>query len=207
LALAVHGVASRTALELEYSRPGLPAVPGMDGDLRLDLAEVAAQFVVGRANETQLRELELDGRSLFAADEIRHLVDVRELIAILTALGTAAAAVLVMSAAWWWHKRPTWFPVGLQVGGGATVLMVVAAAVTLGVAWRAFFLGFHQVFFEAGTWQFSASSGLITLFPEQFWFDTSVAIAAVCLLCGGLTFAVGRRLGSARTSTSLGDGQ
>jgi uncharacterized membrane protein len=56
------------------------------------------------------------------------------------------------------------------------------------------FVGFHQVFFDAGTWTFAYSDTLIRLFPERFW---QVAFGAVALGTGamaGLLWAAARRL-------------
>ena len=44
--------------------------------------------------------------------------------------------------------------------------------------WRQFFVYFHEVFFDSGTWTFDASSGIIRLFPESFWFFLSLTLIA-----------------------------
>jgi len=55
-----------------------------------------------------------------------------------------------------------------------------------------FFVAFHEVFFDPGTWVFRYSDTLIRLFPERFWRDAFLAIAALSLV-GGLAVALGLR--------------
>jgi uncharacterized membrane protein len=46
------------------------------------------------------------------------------------------------------------------------------------------FVAFHNVFFEAGTWQFLFSDTLIRLFPERFWRDTFIAVGVLSAAAG-----------------------
>jgi uncharacterized membrane protein len=48
------------------------------------------------------------------------------------------------------------------------------------------------MFFEAGTWQFYNSDTLIRLYPQQFWFDASLVIAAMTIGGALLCIAVPR---------------
>jgi uncharacterized membrane protein len=78
---------------------------------------------------------------------------------------------------------------GLALGGGLTVAVVLALGVSATLAWPIMFPLFHEVFFPPGTWQFGADSGLISLFPERFWFES--ALAAFALVAGaGAVLAV-----------------
>ena len=44
------------------------------------------------------------------------------------------------------------------------------------LAFSSTFITFHNIFFEPGTWTFSASSTLIQLFPEQFFLNSTIRI-------------------------------
>jgi integral membrane protein (TIGR01906 family) len=57
------------------------------------------------------------------------------------------------------------------------------------VAFSVFFVFFHQVFFESGTWVFRFSDTLIRLFPQRFWRDAFIAIGLLSL-AGGLTLGL-----------------
>jgi uncharacterized membrane protein len=56
------------------------------------------------------------------------------------------------------------------------------------LAFHVIFVAFHNVFFQAGTWQFLFSDTLIRLFPERFWQDTFIALG---VLAGGGGLLVG----------------
>jgi uncharacterized membrane protein len=75
-----------------------------------------------------------------------------------------------------------------------TAGLVVLTGIVVGVAWPLFFVGFHQLFFDPGTWQFTASSGLIRLFPEQFWIDATLSLAILAALQGLALVMLGRLL-------------
>ena len=58
----------------------------------------------------------------------------------------------------------------------------LALALTFAVAFEPAFLAFHAVFFPPGTFLFEPGSNLVTLFPEGFWFDASLAAGATIFL-------------------------
>ena len=61
-------------------------------------------------------------------------------------------------------------------------LAVVASQFLLVLlAWNWFFIAFHGVFFDAGTWTFNWSDSLIRLFPDKFWFDAGVLLVVLGL--------------------------
>jgi uncharacterized membrane protein len=55
------------------------------------------------------------------------------------------------------------------------------------------FAAFHALFFRAGTWQFGPDSNLIRLFPEAFWFETSLLAGVTILLSAVLAAWLARR--------------
>jgi integral membrane protein (TIGR01906 family) len=60
------------------------------------------------------------------------------------------------------------------------------------IGFSVFFVFFHQIFFESGTWVFRFSDTLIRLFPERFWRDTFIAIGLLSI-AGGLVLGLGLR--------------
>lgn len=128
------------------------------------------------------------------ASERGHMADVRT---VLMGLGSVAliAAILLLIAGlasrgrrWFWRA----------VAAGARVLVVGVVVVGLGFALffdQAFEL-FHEIFFAPGTYMFDPrTEKLVQLFPDQFWSETSVAIAGVVLVFAAVVTLVGGRLG------------
>jgi uncharacterized membrane protein len=62
------------------------------------------------------------------------------------------------------------------------LILTVLAFVVL--AFYPFFVFFHNVFFESGTWTFYWSDTLIRLFPARFWQDTFIWVGGMTVLAG-----------------------
>lgn len=127
-----------------------------------------------------------DVRVVFIAAEIAALVAATGLFVLVAgvrARGPAALARLFRSAA-------------LAAGIGVAVLAAAAAA-----AFDALFLAFHEVFFPQGNFLFDpATSNLLTLYPDPYWYGVTLRIGisfvAACLLTAAVahaTLRTGRR--------------
>lgn len=194
--LALNGwlLASEAFLRLEYGHPGFPAAPGFTAEERLALAVPSTVFLVRPMTPEDLAALEHDGAPLYTASEIQHLVDVRQLVRRLTALAALGLALLALGAVAWRTDRLPGYPGAVERGGWLAAGLVVAVGLGIGAAWPLFFTGFHEIFFQPGTWQFSEDSGLIRLFPERFWLDTAVVLAGLALAEGMVVVLTGRAL-------------
>jgi integral membrane protein (TIGR01906 family) len=64
----------------------------------------------------------------------------------------------------------------LARGGLLTLILIGVILLLVLAAFGIFFVAFHQVFFEEGTWTFLWSDTLIRLFPERFWRDTFLVV-------------------------------
>ena len=148
------------------------------------------QANVDHVTGIMLRDLFADGDFLANIDndpplldeaERSHMSDVGGLVRVLTALEAAAAVVLLVGG--WLLRRERARRGGLLL---RAALGVGAAALVLGiffaVAFDTAFASFHALFFAEGTWQFGADSNLIRLFPEAFWFETSLLAGASIVL-------------------------
>ena len=121
-----------------------------------------------------------------------HMADVRTVFAGLGAVALIAALVLAsMGLAsrgrrWFWQATEA----GASVLAGGVVVVGLAFAVFFDQAFELF----HQVFFAPGTYTFDPrTEKLVQLFPDQFWSETSVALAVAVLI-----LALGVRSGSRR---------
>ena len=165
-----------------------------------------AQSEVDRVTTEILVDLVTDGDfdAAFAGDdplldgrERSHMHDVARLVRILWIVVLASAVVAVLCA-----RRMRGEPrrVGAVMLRTAAVIGAAALglALTFAVAFEPAFLAFHAVFFPPDSYLFAPGSNLITLFPEGFWFDASLAAGASILLSAALCAWAGYRLTRAR---------
>ncbi len=135
-----------------------------------------------------------NGPQVLDERERGHMVDVRTVLLDLGLVALAAAILLAFvgiasrGGRWFWRAVAT----------GARVLAVGVVVVGLGFALffdQAFQL-FHELFFPPGTYAFDPrTEKLVQLFPDQFWSETSVAIAAAVLALALAVAWLGGRLG------------
>lgn len=162
----------------EQARHGVAASLGTD------------QANVDRVTAVMLRDLfingdfiaPLDGQpSILDSSERSHMADVGALVRILAALEAAAILVLLTTA--WWLRAERGRRGRLLLGAAGTVgAVALGLGIFFAVAFEAAFTAFHALFFPAGTWQFGPDSNLIRLFPEPFWFETSLLAGLSILL-------------------------
>ena len=191
-------IASRPFLRWEYSRPTFPAAEGFSAAERMQLAVPSTLFLVRPITRGELEALRHDGRPLYERDEIDHLEDVRRLVGQLTWLGLMSVAWLLVGAYRWRRGLFPGWPGALVRGAGLTVGIVAVVGLAMGVAWPVVFTGFHELFFKPGTWSFPIESGLIRLFPGQFWYDVAVLMAGLAAAEGLAAVALGRWLSRSR---------
>ncbi|MEP7041338.1 MAG: DUF1461 domain-containing protein [Chloroflexota bacterium] len=173
--------------------------------------EVAAslgtdQANVDRVTAAMLRDLFVDGDFAASLDgsvpildaaERSHMSDVGGLVRVLAGLELAAIAVLLV-AGWLLRgerERCARLVLRAALGVGAVALML---GIFFAVAFDTAFASFHAVFFAEGTWQFGPDSNLIRLFPEPFWFETSLLAGVSIVVIAVLAAWLARRaMGSA----------
>ncbi len=117
----------------------------------------------------------IDGQPVFDEAEVAHLRDVRRVVLIVAAAAVVAAIIVVVA---WRLMRPrSRFWRSVQIGARVLGVGVVALGVFSVVAFDAAFELFHRLFFAPGTYTFDpATSHLVQLFPEEFWYQTAIAI-------------------------------
>jgi integral membrane protein (TIGR01906 family) len=159
------------------------------------------QANVDRVTSLMLRDLFTDGAFLATiengppildADERSHMADVGALVRTLAAL--EAGSIVVLLAAGWLLRRERarrgllLLRAALAVGGVALALGLFFA-----VAFDTAFASFHALFFQEGSWQFGPNSNLIRLFPEPFWFETSLLAGLSIIIGAALALWLARR--------------
>lgn len=121
------------------------------------------------------------GEPLLDARERSHMHDVARLVRLLLGAVLVAAVVAVIGA---WRMRGDRRRRGrimLRAAAGVGLAAVVLAVI-FAVAFEPAFLAFHAVFFPPDSYLFAPGSNLITLFPQGFWFDATLAAGASIVL-------------------------
>jgi integral membrane protein (TIGR01906 family) len=155
---------------------------------------VLAELIFGPATFLQ----QVTGISVFDPREREHLADVRRVLIGFAALAAASVVLLAVVAVRARDRGRVW----RAVRGGAAVL--AGAVVVVGALFAVFFDTmfdlFHRLLFAGGSYSFNPEQErLVQLFPEDFWAETSVALAVVILVLslGVAWVARGRIAGAA----------
>lgn len=192
LAAAIRAVTSPLFLWVEYHRPGFPADSfGFSTDDRMTYGSYTVDYILNWASPRYLGDLvNADGDQLFLDSEVGHMLDVKLVLVISFAV---ALAMLVFTLAACWHLART-YPGGVRramfAGALTTLVLMVGLTVTAILAWQTFFTQVHAIFFADGTWTFRADDTLIRLFPEQFWTDAAITVAALVVVVTVLTLVL-----------------
>lgn len=174
---------------LEQDRTGVPAITGYTPDaVRAVTGSILADLFVGPPEFA----VAVDGQPVLDAAERAHMVDVRNVVLPVTILFVAAIALLAVLLAT--SRRRAWLWRGIAWGSSALALAGVGVAIAVLFFFDAAFLLFHQVFFPQGNFSFDPRTQRLTqLFPDQFWVETSIAIAVVGLVIAVAVSVVARR--------------
>jgi integral membrane protein (TIGR01906 family) len=123
----------------------------------------------------------VDGAPVLDSRERGHMADVRT---VMEELGSAALlAAIVLVGLGLYSRGRRWFWWAASVGARALGVGVIVVGIAMTVAFDQIFALFHEVFFAPGTYLFNTSSEkLVQLFPDQFWSETSIALAIVVLV-------------------------
>ncbi len=178
-------------IQTEYKLPNFPADKyGFSLEERLYWSEISRTYLVSDVPRDYLSGFKLeDGSLLYNERELRHMEDVKVVIAIAQRVLFISFGVFLLITIWA-YRYGAWdgFMTALSRGGWLTVGLLAAMILVVFLNFDAFFVAFHRVFFEGETWIFKYSDTLIRLFPIRFWQDAFI-------LVGGLTLGVGAALG------------
>jgi integral membrane protein (TIGR01906 family) len=173
----------------EQARHGVAASLGTD------------QANVDRVTVAMLRDLfvsgdfgvSLDGTApILDAAERSHMRDVGGLVRVLAVLEVGALLTLLLTTGRLGRQRGARGRVMLRAAAGIGLAALVLG-IFFAVSFDTAFAAFHALFFRAGTWQFGPDSNLIRLFPEAFWFETSLLAGVTILLSAVLAAWLARR--------------
>jgi integral membrane protein (TIGR01906 family) len=175
-------------VQIEYRTPNFPADPyGFTQQDRLQWSQIALDYLLNDEGISFLEELEFeDGTQVYNARELKHMLDVKEVLRSALNVWYISIGSIFLLGVWaYWGKWMNSYQRGISRGGWITVGIIAITMVIVLIGFSVFFVFFHQVFFESGTWTFRFSDTLIRLFPQRFWRDTFIAIGLLSL-AGGL---------------------
>lgn len=190
---------------VEYSMPGFPADPyGFTRAERIQHAQVAREYLVNDAGISFLADLRFpegqqapaesclhtpdydgDCSRLYNNRELKHMLDVKIVIGQVLWVFYGLLGLVTVLGIWAW--RGGWsstFRLAVGRGGWLTVVLILSIIAVVVLAFYPFFVFFHNVFFESGTWMFLWSDTLIRLFPARFWQDTFIWVGGMAGLAG-----------------------
>ena len=133
---------------------------------------------------------------LFNQREAIHLKDVKELIRLdyRVSMGTLIYVLGYTAVSLFWSKRRYWCQLagGVVVGGGITLVLMLALGLATLLGFDQLFLQFHLLSFANDFWQLDpARDYLIMLFPQGFWYDVTLFCAlgttGMAIILGGVT--------------------
>ena len=138
-------------------------------------------------------DVAVNGQPVLDASERKHMVDVRNVLLSLGAVAALAAIVLLLAG--FGSRGTRWFWAAVRAGAQVLVVGVVVVGLAFTLLFEQAFELFHEIFFSAGTYTFDPrTEKLVQLFPDQFWSETSVAIAAMVLIFGLLVLFGSRQM-------------
>jgi integral membrane protein (TIGR01906 family) len=193
---AVRILLSPVFIEIEYRLPNFPEDPyGFTMEDRLYYANIARLYLLNDADISYLGDLRfpegeqvpppscqymLDCTRLYNQRELKHMVDVKNLVQVALDIWYASIILLLLLGIWVWYGRhQELYRNALVKGGWLTIFLIGAILLFVVVAFGVAFVLFHQIFFDSGTWSFLYSDTLIRLFPERFWSDIFIVVGVI----------------------------
>ena len=183
-------------LAFDYGKADFSADPfGFDRAQRLALASANFHYVREGQSIATLADQRLGGAPLYNDRELKHMQDVQNVYQAVWLVWRIAAGIVLLAAlalVWRTEGQPA-LAAAIKWGGLLTAVLVAVVGLLAVIAWRFWFVAFHQIFFTPGTWMFAYSDTLIRLFPEKFWFDAALTISGLSLFGGLLLALIGWR--------------
>ena len=167
-----------TWLAYQYSQPDFPPSVRFTPPERYRLASESIEYIRGNRTLEQFKAL-----GVYDEREIKHMVDVRELVdkvkIVLPIIAILIIASLIVLARE--KENRALAARGLLNGAVLTIGLFVAVGFFAAVGFQTFFTLFHKVFFEGETWLFNYTDSLIQFYPLPFWFATSIALVTITI--------------------------
>ncbi len=178
-----YATSSASWWERGFERYDATGRTGLPQDEVLRVAQETRDYLL---NDEDRLDVSAAGSSFYSEREILHMIDVKRLMARTFDAGWAAlgfiiafvAITLVRSG----KRAASSLARSVLTACGIVALLVVVLGVIGITGFDAAFRNFHLLFFTNDLWQLSSRDGLIQLFPQRFFFDTTLLIGGVTLI-------------------------
>ena len=184
-------------VQIQYAKPDFPPSERFDAATRTKFAIETVRYTRGELTHADLQNL-----NVYNERELSHMRDVQDVATRALALDYALGIFIVVGLLVLWRAASAlaaWS--ALFVGAVLTLAIFGAIGLFALVAFDAFFVLFHRLFFVGDSWLFLTTDSLIQFYPEPFWVDASLGIAVLTLLEALVLLAIGwwgRRVSSKR---------
>ncbi len=184
-------------VQYQYAKPDFPPSERFDTASRTKFAIETVRYTRGELTHADLQNL-----NVYNERELSHMRDVQDVATRALALDYALGIFIVVGLLVLWRAASAlaaWS--ALFIGAGLTLAIFGAIGLFALVAFDAFFVLFHRLFFVGDSWLFLTTDSLIQFYPEPFWVDASLGIAVLTLLEALVLLAIGwwgRRVSSKR---------
>jgi integral membrane protein (TIGR01906 family) len=165
-----------------------------DADLRQAGADLRHYFNSGDEPLVLRTRVLGEEREIFNQREVAHMRDVKGLVrGVYLSAGLSALYLLAVVAGGFWRFRRAFLDRLARLllwGGGLTLALVAGVGLFALVGFDALFLTFHRLSFSNDFWQLDPRRDyLIIMFPQGFWFDATMRVAATAV--GGAVLLAG----------------
>jgi integral membrane protein (TIGR01906 family) len=186
LAVAIVPFVNPVWVSFEQGRARAEAWTGYSpAQLREATDAILSDLVLGPPNF----DVAVAGQPVLNARERAHMTDVRRVFSGLAVLALAALVLLVTGYRLAHGSATFWRPV--RRGAAVLAIGVLIVGAIGSFAFDATFDVFHRLFFAGGTYTFDPRTDrLVQLFPDQFWFESALALGALILLLCLVTWRV-----------------
>lgn len=194
---SVRLLMTNTFIRFNYAIPGFPADRyGFTEADRLHHAPIALEYLHNDAGTEFLGDQQFeDGSPVYNVRELRHMEDVKNVTAAALAVWRISIlTAIVLGVVIWRGAGSNYLLEALLGGAKLTAILMVVLLIGIAVGFSVLFVGFHEVFFDPGTWTFNFSDTLIRLFPQRFWEVAFATVALGTLIQAGLLYLVSRFL-------------
>lgn len=184
---AVRLLLTPAYVQIEYRTPNFPADRyGFDLEDRLKWSKPSLEYLLNDEGIEYLGDLKFDdGTPIYNQRELKHMLDVKIVVqAVLWVWWITLAFVILPGLFAWRTGQISAYKAALRRGVFFTLGFLGIILVAMVVSFGVFFVFFHDVFFDPGTWTFLYSDTLIRLFPERFWRDTFLWVAGIAGFIG-----------------------
>jgi integral membrane protein (TIGR01906 family) len=178
LAVAIIPFLNPVWVSFEQGRAQAEAWTGYSpAQLRQATDAILSDLIVGPPNF----DVVVAGEPVLNARERAHMADVRGVFVGFAGLALVSLVVLVVAHRGRHESGGFWRAV--RRSAAVLAVGVLIAGIVGTFAFDAAFEVFHRLFFAGGSYTFDARTDrLVQLFPDQFWFETSLVLGALMLL-------------------------